>query len=54
MYNWIASFKKTTAQSKLFFLMIFIFGLPLLATTIFCYDRIQGIRAQKIESIERD
>lgn len=50
MYNWITSFKKATTESKLFFLTLFIFGFPLVLTTIYCYERIQAVRDQKIEN----
>ena len=40
MLKWVTQFRKADVQTKLFILYVAVFGLVLIATTIYCYARL--------------
>jgi hypothetical protein len=45
MLNWIREFKEATAQTKYFVLTWAVYGIAIIASTVYCYARLDYVRS---------
>lgn len=47
MFKWLKAYNEATSQTQYFFLTLAVYGLALLATTVYVYARLDYVRSYK-------